>query len=251
MAIKILGIKVDRYTRKEALEKLSAFFGDGRQHVITTPNPEIILAGYRDPAFASILNQADLALPDGVGLIFASWFLGKPIRERISGSDFIFDIAQVAKEYETSIYLVGGFVDVAKRAAETLRKNSPGVKIVGAEEGVIMENEEWRMKNGELLDRINNAKPDILLVAFGQKKQEKWIVENLSRLPSVKVAMGIGGTFDFLAGELRRAPTIVRTLGLEWLWRLMLEPKRWKRIGNAVAVFPWYVIKDRFSKTKH
>lgn len=246
--MKILGINVDSLTRKEALEKLSAFLHDEKQHFLTTPNPEIVLAGYRNRAFGEILNKADLALPDGVGLTFAAWFLGTPIKARLPGSDLVFDIANIAESSGARVYFVGSEDGVAIAAAQNIKQKFPKLIIAGAESGIdFKESEEKRAQdNYALLNRINTAQADILLVGFGQKKQETWIYENLSRVSSVKIAIGIGGTFDFLAGKIRRAPRIMRAIGFEWLWRFVQEPrKRARRIWDAVVVFSFLIIMNR------
>lgn len=253
--MRILDVKIDSLTRPEAKEKVKQYLTDDQQHLLVTPNPEIILAARKDREFKNILNQADLNLPDGFGLILASYLLGQRIKQRICGSDFIFDICELAEKENKKIFLLGGEGDVAKRAGETLLKKFPSLKIVGVEKGIELKITDYELRinseeNQELIKRINAGAPDILLVAFGQIKQEKWLAQNLSKMPSVKVAMGVGGTFDFLAGKIARAPLFLRQTGLEWLWRLLKEPKRFKRIFQATIVFPVLVILSLFKFKK-
>jgi N-acetylglucosaminyldiphosphoundecaprenol N-acetyl-beta-D-mannosaminyltransferase len=236
--IDILGVKASNITKDEAMEACHGFLFDGSQHIITTPNPEMAVLALKDAEFASIFELADLCLPDGIGLIMAGKLFGTPLKERITGSDFVWDLAGLAEKEGKSIYLLGASEGVAKKASEKLKEKYPNLKIVGAESGGDVASSD----NQNLLDKISSASPEILFVAFGQVKQEKWIAENLSKIPSVKIAIGIGGALDFIAGNAKRAPKIIRKIGLEWLWRLILEPWRAKRIWNATIVFGWKCI---------
>lgn len=222
----ILGVKVDNITRQQAIERVGLLLLGSGQHLITTPNPEFIVAAQKDEEFREILNQASLALPDGVGLLFAGCVLGVPLKERIAGSDFVWDIARLAAGGGYSMQLIGAGQGIAQKAGEQLQKKIPRLKIV-------------------------TSQPDILLVALGHRKQEKWIAAHLPEMPSVKIVMGVGGVFDFLAGRVRRAPVVMRALGLEWFWRLFLEPRRLPRIFRAVVVFPILVIRKRLLFSHH
>lgn len=215
----ILGVSVDSTTYKDALAHVEALIQKGGQHLITTPNPEMLVLAQQDPEFRAILNQASLAIPDGIGLMLAARWLKKPLATRISGSDFVWELARFAAERGFRMQLVGAGEGVAASAAEKLQARNPQLKIV-------------------------TENPDILLVALGHGKQEKWIVEHFPGIPTVKVAMGVGGTFDFIAKEVWRAPRIVRLLGLEWFWRFLCQPWRLPRMWRAVIVFPWLVVRD-------
>lgn len=237
MKINILGVDIDNLFLSECLEKIREFLKDGRQHYIVTPNPEFVMTAQKDVEFREILNKADMAVPDGAGLIFAGLLQGKKIRQRICGVDLIWEIAKIAGEGNYSIYLLGAGEGIAKRAAEILQQKFPSLKIAGAESGgIITSNFQSSILN--LIENINNAKPDILLVALGHPKQEKWLKYNLSLLPSVKIAMAVGGAFDFISNNIRRAPRVLRSIGLEWFWRLLQEPWRWRRIVKATILFP-------------
>lgn len=265
MNTKILSVRLDSLTKKEALEKTSTFLTDSKQHYIVTPNPEFLVAAQKDEKFKEILNQADLSLPDGFGLILWAKILGKSIKERICGSDFVWDIAKLASERGASIYLLGGEKGTAKRTAKVLKNKFPLLQVAGAESGgpaqIFTSPDQILEKFGrasqklervkhldfdpKILERINQTKPDILLVAFGHPKQEYFIKENLTKMPSVKVAMGVGGTFDFISGKIPRSPKVFQKLGLEWLFRLFRQPGRFKRIWQAVFVFSWLVLKEK------
>ncbi len=227
MKTEILGVKVDNLTMAEALQKVESFLKDGQQHYLVTPNPEFLVEAQKDEEFKEILNQADLAVPDGVGLILAARFLGQPFKQRVSGTDLMEKICQKAAQKKWSVFLLGGQEGVAEKAGENLKKKYPGLEIKGCSSKACFD------------------QPAILFVALGASKQEKWINENLKKMPSVKLAMGVGGAFDFMAGQVQRAPKFLRAIGLEWLWRFSCQPWRIRRIFKAVTKFPWLVIKGR------
>lgn len=211
---------------EEVLQKVEGFLEDGQQHYLVTPNPEFLVRAQDDKQFQEILNQADLAVPDGTGLVFASYFLGQPIKERVIGTDLMEKICQRAAQKKWSVFLMGAERGVAEKAAVNLRRNYSGLKVEASFEEVI-------------------GQPDILFVALGAPKQEKWIARNLNKMPGIKLAMGVGGAFDFMAGQVRRAPRFLQRLGLEWLWRMVLQPWRGRRVFRAVVKFPWLVIKQK------
>ncbi|MBI2552616.1 WecB/TagA/CpsF family glycosyltransferase [Candidatus Uhrbacteria bacterium] len=257
----ILGVKVDTITREQAIIRVERLLKDGGQHILTTPNPEFIVAAQNDAEFRNILNRASLALPDGFGLMLAAKFLRLPFKERIAGSDFVWDIARLAVAGGYSVYLLGAGEGVAAAAAAKLKIKNVKLKIVGAESGVLLTPSPlpapYRTCSGAgmgegggegVIKRIRDVAPDILLVAFGHPKQEKWIASHLAELPSVKIAMGVGGALDFIAGRVRRAPRLLRALGLEWLWRLFLQPWRIVRIYRAVVLFPALIARSYLTK---
>jgi exopolysaccharide biosynthesis WecB/TagA/CpsF family protein len=241
--VNILGIKIDNLKKSEVLNKAREFLANSQQHYIVTPNPEMVVATEKDKNFLKILNKADLAVPDGFGLILASHYLGHPILERIQGVDLMIDLCQIAEQKSCSVFLLGakfsktkkrGLTD-PKEVAAVLRKKFSQLKVSG---GVLAKEE---LDEG-LIQEINSKKPEILFVALGAGWQEKLIAKNLSKMPSVKIAMGVGGAFDFIAGKVKRAPNWMRKIGLEWLWRLFMQPWRWKRILTATIKFSWKVL---------
>lgn len=246
--VNILGVNITKVTREQALKYTEEFLDDYRQHTIFTPNPEMIVLAQKDKEFKNILNHACLALPDGWGLVLSSYILKNPLKERISGVDFMFDLIKLAEKRGLGIYFLGGSIGIAGEVALKLKNKFPNLKIVGANDGGRINQKGEGENDKETIDMINRERPDILFVAFGHNKQEKWIFKNLEIMPSVKIAMGVGGAFDFLSGRIKRAPYILRRSNLEWLWRLILEPKRVGRIFNATIVFLWLVLKYRFSK---
>lgn len=182
------------------------------------------MAAQDDPAFMAILNQADLCIPDGVGALWAARWLGTPLKERVAGSDLIWLLAGRAAREGWRLFLLGGWNDVAARTAEILTRRYPGLQVVGTYAGSPREEE-----NAAIVARVNASRADVLLVAYGAPAQDKWIARNREALATVRAAMGVGGSFDFVVGEAKRAPGWMQRLGLEWLHRLLREPWRWRR----------------------
>jgi N-acetylglucosaminyldiphosphoundecaprenol N-acetyl-beta-D-mannosaminyltransferase len=230
--IEILDLPVSAITYREWLELIDAWVKSDQTHHVCTINPEMIMIARRDPNFYHILSRADLTVPDGVGLLWAARRLGTPLPERVTGSDGVPLIAQTAAERGWRIYLLGAAPGVADKAAAVLRKRHPALQIVGTYSGSPAPGEE-----DAIVERVNASGADILFVAFGAPNQDKWIARNLPRL-CVKMAMGVGGSLDFVAGVLPRAPELFQRFGLEWLYRLYLQP--W-RIGRMLRL-PRFVL---------
>jgi len=186
-----------------------------------------------------------LAVPDGIGLIFASRFLGQPIKQRITGVDLMEKVCQKAAQKQWPVFLFGAEEGVAEKTAKNLKEKYVGLNTVSLRATPTRSVGGARQSRGKQDD---NDVPAILFVALGAPKQEKWIVENLSKMPSIKLAIGVGGAFDFISGRVSRAPKILRKIGLEWLWRLICQPWRAKRIFNAVVIFLWLVLRKRLLK---
>ena len=294
----LLKINISNVNYRDALEEIKKWLKEGgKKRYIVTPNPEIIIAAQRDRLLSKILNNADLALPDGIGLLWASRIMGKPLKERVTGVDFMEKLCKLAAEEGLNVGLIGGKKQVAVKAAECLKKRYPKLKVVLAQEEWEKEESEGSafspaskdlrsilgskiaMESGsrsrvasscaEMRDieslplrvipsraqadlnhipyTIYHTPVDILFVAFGAPKQEIWISQNLANLP-VKVAMGVGGAFDYFAGVVPRAPRWMRSLGLEWLFRLVRQPWRIER-QFALVRFISLVLKEKFFKS--
>jgi N-acetylglucosaminyldiphosphoundecaprenol N-acetyl-beta-D-mannosaminyltransferase len=244
--IKILSIPIHSITRLEALQQVSDFIASRKPHQVTTVNSEFIMLAQDNKAFRRVLQEADLSLADSSGPMWAARFLGTYLPERIPGADFVNDIAREAVTKGWNIYLVGGQEGIAEKAAAALRRRHSGVSIVGAEAGLPFKEVQDQDDISALISRINTAKPDVLLVAFGAPKQDLFIAQYKDRL-AVPVMIGVGGTFDFLANRIKRAPKWMRSIGCEWIWRLLREPQRFARIWTAVVRFPLSVIFQRKS----
>ena len=272
MKINILGIKINQITFQEVFDKIDFFLESNNGHYITTVNPEMIVTAQKDENFKDILNKADISVPDGIGILWASKFLSSKdcytvtllklfisglslifypkycrqiLPERISGADLIYKICQKFQNSNYSIFFLGAENNVAKKTAQKLKEKFPNLKIAGTNSSVIAKRDD-----DKIIQEINQAKPNILFIAFGAPKQEKWIAENLEKIPSVKLAIGVGGTFDFISGKTKRSPKFIQKIGLEWLWRFILQPWRAKRIFMATAVFVWKVLKFKIKKER-
>jgi exopolysaccharide biosynthesis WecB/TagA/CpsF family protein len=229
--VHILGLPVDAITYDEWLDLIQFWIGKGLRpnplgicHHVCTINPEFIMIAQSDPNFRHILMRADLCVPDGVGLLWAAKHLGTPLPQRVTGSDGVPIIAERAVREGWRLYLLGAAPGVAEKAAEILRTQHPALQIVGTYSGSPVPEDE-----DALVERVNQSGADILFVAYGAPEQDKWIARNLPRL-HVKMAMGVGGALDFIAGVVPRAPLWMQRLGLEWLFRLYLQPWRLRRM---------------------
>jgi len=242
----ILGVKIDNLSLQEVLEKIDGFLESKNKYFVVTPNPEFLVAAQKDKSFKEILNYADIAIADGIGLIHAAKFLGQRL-QRVTGVDLFGYLCQLAEQKSYPVYLLGSGEGIALKTAGVLKQTFPNLNIVGAEAGGII-SAAGIAQDTELIIRINQAKPKILFVGFGQVKQEKWIFKYLDQLSSVQLAIGLGGTFDYVSDNITRAPELVRNLGFEWLYRLIKEPWRWRRIFNAIVIFPLLVLREKIFK---
>lgn len=244
-AVKILGVPVHTVTRLEALDKIAEYIKTGKPHQVTTVNPEFVMTAQKNAEFRLALEHADLSLADGSGVMWAARYLNHYLPERIPGADLVNDIMARAEADGWRIYLIGGRAGVAEKSAARLQEKYPQLHIVGAEIGLSYRASQKKLFNekeaDEIVDRIRKARPDVLLVAFGAPKQDLFIFRYKKEL-GVPVMIGVGGTFDFMAGKVRRAPRWMSRLSLEWLWRLLQQPSRYSRIWTAVISFPLRVM---------
>ena len=224
--INILGVQVDMVTIPEAADKIVEFLSEDKFHAVYTPNSEIIMEAYRDEAFSEVLNEADLLTADGIGVVYASKYLKKPLKERAAGYDIARLLLQKLNYTDHKLFLFGGKPGVAELAMENMKKDYPQLNIVGTRNGYFGEEDE-----DEIIAQINESGADILFVCLGAPRQEKWIYKHKDRL-KVKVAMGVGGSIDVFAGTVQRAPEFFCKTGLEWFYRLMKEPWRAKRMTD-------------------
>lgn len=235
--VRLLGVPIDALTADEAVARLKDMLAGTAQRHVMTPNAEMLVAASKDADFRRLLNETPLNLPDSAGLLWAARHTDQHLPERVTGVDTVQRLC-AALSSDESVFLLGGVPGVAEKAGLVLRSRNPNLRIAGAFSGSPRAEDA-----ADIVRRINDAKPRLLLVAYGAPAQDRWIATHLSDMPSVRIAMGVGGTLDFLAGVQKRAPALFQRLHLEWLWRLVREPKRWKRILNAVVVFPLLVIK--------
>lgn len=259
--IEIAGVPFDPVTEEDAMTAIEVFMkGEYLRHIVT-PNPEMVLEAGSNPAFKKILRKADLSLPDGTGILWAAHYLSlrkprsffarrgqflaslfsivfsparlkKPLPARVTGTDMLYRITEASQEHKWRIFLLGAAPGVAQKAMDRLLEKYPRAIFAGAYSG-----EPAPTRESNILSILKAAHPDLLFVAYGHPAQEEWIARNARKLGTVKVAIGVGGAFDFAAGVTKRAPRLMQRMGLEWLWRLMREPRRLKRIWKATVVF--------------
>lgn len=238
-SITLLDVRIDDVTMDQALAQIVGFITAGGPHHVVTVNPEFVMAAQRDAAFRAVLNRAQLAVPDGVGLNVAARWTGQTLRGRVPGVELCERLAALSAEHGYRIYLLGAAPGVAEATAAVLERRFPGVAIASCFAGSPRPEDE-----AEVRERIRAARPDVLLVAYGAPQQDLWIARQQPVL-NIPVALGVGGTFDFLSGRVVRAPRWMRRLGLEWLFRLIRQPWRWRRIWTAVVRFPLAVWRSR------
>ncbi len=222
--VNILGVKVDKVGIDEATEKIIKMLDENRVHSVFTPNSEIILQAYKDQEFCNILNSADLLTADGIGVVYASRILNDPISQRCAGYDIACKLVDKISETGHRLYLFGGKPGVAEQAKKNFEKKYPFIQVVGTRDGYFKPEE-----TQDIINDINFVDADIVFVCLGAPKQEKWIYDNKDKL-NARVLMGIGGSLDVFAGIVERAPDIFCKMGLEWLYRLIKEPWRFKRM---------------------
>lgn len=283
--IPILGVGIDPCTKSQVLERAHDWLADphGRGRVIATVNAEFLVAASSDAVFRGQLAKADLAIADGVGVVWAAHFLARriespfarlktrlqyltslariflaprsitaPLPEKIPGSNLTLDLCRTASQAQAPVFLLGAGPGIADRAAKEITATIPSVKIVGTSSGSARPEEDSLERS-----KIQASGARLLLVAFGAKDQLAWLERNLPELPTVRVAMGVGGTFDFLAGArdpqhrfglpASQPPAWMRSRGLDWFWRLLTQPYRWKRVLTAVSTFSRMVLAEKIA----
>ncbi|SMB88299.1 N-acetylmannosaminyltransferase [Desulfonispora thiosulfatigenes DSM 11270] len=222
--IYLLGSLVDKVNLKQALEKIEEFIESKTPHHVITANAEIIYTGRENKSLSRTLNKADLVTADGSGVMWASKYIKDPIEERVTGIDLLNAICKQAPKKGWKLYFLGGEPGIAEKAVLKVLELEPECQIVGYENGYFNEEE-----TPKVIENIQKSAPDILFVALGAPRQEFWIREHLKEL-NVPVCIGVGGSFDVLAGKAQRAPEWMQNNSLEWLYRLYKEPWRYKRM---------------------
>lgn len=233
--VEILGVKVDAVTMTQAVESVERLIAAKKNSIIATANAEMLLRATHDDELKTILNAAELVVPDGAGTVWAAHHLGHDMPERVAGFDLVQELMKISPSRGYKFFLFGaapGIADKAKLKAEELY---PGIKIVGTRNGYFTADDE-----PAIIAQIKDAKPDVLLAALGVPKQEKWLYAHKDEL-GVPVSIGVGGTFDVMAGVVKRAPVWMQRAKLEWLYRAMLQPSRAGRL-IALPKFVWKVI---------
>lgn len=238
--VDVLGVSISKVTMEEATSKVREFVHSDTFHKIYTPNPEIVMLAKTDSTFHQILEEADLVVPDGIGVVIASKLKkGEKLPERVAGYDLVQNTMKEAVKEGYKYYFFGSKPGISEEAAVKMREAYPGIQIVGTHNGYFKPEDEK-----EIIADINASGANILLVALGAPRQEKWIEANKHLMPNIRVAIGVGGSLDVMSGNVKRAPIAFQKLGLEWFYRLLKEPTRFKRM----LVLPKFLIKVIFYK---
>jgi N-acetylglucosaminyldiphosphoundecaprenol N-acetyl-beta-D-mannosaminyltransferase len=232
----VLGLPVDPLGLDEALSRVSQHLSDRQPLRVVTINAEMAMQALADPELAAIIRGAGLVIPDGSGVVWALRRRGLQVA-KLAGVDFVRHLARTCAAGGHRLYLLGAAPGVAAAAAEVLQRLNPGLAVVGVRDGFWQPDEE-----PAVLEAIREARPDVILVALGVPRQEKWIARHQEAL-GVPVAMGVGGSFDVFAERVQRAPAWMRRLHLEWLFRLYQEPWRWRRMAGTLPRFAWLVLR--------
>jgi N-acetylglucosaminyldiphosphoundecaprenol N-acetyl-beta-D-mannosaminyltransferase len=229
---------------KETVAYLAHAIETRRPHRVITGNPIMLMVGLENPSFHHTLVTADLVVPDGAGVVWAARRLKEPVQERVAGFDLMHELLREGEKHQWSAYLLGASSDIIETAYEKLKREFPGIRFVGRRDGYFTDKED-----GEVVAEVRAANPDLLFVARATMNQEPWI-EKYQSVLGVPVVMGVGGSFDVVSGKLKRAPAAFRKLGLEWFYRLLQEPARFKRM-LVLPKFALKVIKDGDKVLKH
>jgi N-acetylglucosaminyldiphosphoundecaprenol N-acetyl-beta-D-mannosaminyltransferase len=237
----LLNVRIDSMTFDEILDFVRFAVRENKKAHIATVNNEFVVEAYKNEKFANVLRDASLCIADSVGIVWAIKRYYDVKIERTPGADLFERICAMSQAETTRIYLLGGEKGIAEKSKHFLQSRFKGIHIVGFLDGKSIDS---NGEDRELISEINRTKPNVLFVALGSPKQELWISKNLARI-DCNVFIGIGGTLDFISGRRKRAPKYMRKAGLEWFFRLIQEPRRFRRILNATLVFPYLIIFKR------
>lgn len=248
-ATSIFGVRLDHFSSWESIRRAcEGFLDDDRTHCVFTPNPEILLFAREHPDYAAALNAADLALPDGFGIVLVHVLGRRGSIRKWAGIDVAELILRLAAERAARVMLLGGQGGIADRAAERWRAEIPGLDLVTAADSVPFADDGTALlsEHGSVLEnQIHHTHPAVILVSIGHPKQERWIAHHRAAFPGVRILMGVGGALDVWGGRYSRAPVWLRSIGLEWLWRLLQQPTRLHRILRATIEFPVRALGER------
>jgi N-acetylglucosaminyldiphosphoundecaprenol N-acetyl-beta-D-mannosaminyltransferase len=240
--VDIFHISFDSLTKNRLLENLFFRILKGQKTFVVTANPEIVMHAQKDVEYKEIVNKADFVIADGYGVVLGSKILGDPVPERIAGFDLMCELLSIGNQKGWSAYFLGAKKEVVEKAVAKVKHEYPNLTIAGYHDGYFQDSTHIR-------DQIKRTKPDLIFVALGFPKQEKWIYKNLPDFEK-GLFMGVGGSFDVLAGAVKRAPLIWQKMNLEWLYRLLQEPSRWRRM-LVLPLFVYRVILERLKNNRN
>ncbi len=236
MRVSLLGSYIDALNMDETVDRAAEFVQSGRPHQIITLNPEYLYQAQSRRELLALANSADLVTPDGAGIVWACQMAGTPVPERVTGIDLMLRLCARGDYEGWRVFLLGASPGIAEEAGEKLKQRFPGLVICGTHHGYFTDAE-----SGRVVDMIIEAEPQLLFVALGAPRQEQWINKYQPKM-GVPVAMGVGGSFDVISGRKQRAPEWTQRLRIEWLYRLVKEPSRWKR-QLVLPKFAWLVLR--------
>lgn len=242
-ATDVFDVAVSRMNMEETLDYLVAAAERGTSMHVITANPIMLMDAISDPLFMDTMQQADLVVPDGAGLVWAAGYLGSSVKERVAGFDLLHGLLQEGQNYGWRVYLLGTTADIVRAAADKISQQYPGITIAGYRDGFFSAEQDE-----EVIAAVTAASPHLLFVARSGATQDPWIAKHRHQL-QVPIMMGVGGSFDVIAGKLKRAPIWMQRIGLEWLYRLVKQPSRFGRM-LALPRFVWQVIRERRKRNK-
>lgn len=241
----LCGLTFDNISSKELEVYLEDSYKKKRNIIIVTPNVDFIVRANKESRFKNIVNSSNISLCDSSIVMFSSYLLGKKLKEKITGFDATVLLLNMANKFKEKIYLLGSIDENLIAASKNIKKNYPKLEITGLRSGYFKPEESI-----SIIENINRSDANILFVGMGSPKQEYWVFEHRNMLKA-KIIICVGGLFNVLSGKIKRAPRILQLLGLEWFWRLMMEPKRlWKRYLIDDSVFFWLVLRQKLASLK-
>jgi len=241
--VRIYGVPISKLDMKQTVAYLSDVIERRQPHQIITANPIMVMAALEDPVYMRIMQSAELVVPDGTGVVWAANYVGDPVAERVPGYDLLQELMKAGERKGWKVYLLGASPEVIQAAADRLKASYPGIQLVGVRDGYFKE-----AQDEEVIEDIVKAAPDLLFVGRSVATQEPWIDKYKEQL-GIPVMMGVGGSFDVLSGKLKRAPKLFQKLRLEWFYRLLQEPWRYKRM-LVLPKFALKVMRDKAKVTK-
>lgn len=230
--INVLGVEFNNGTKQQFVDIFEERVINHKKTFVVTANPEIVMHANKNPHYMKTLQQADFIIPDGIGVVFGSKILKRPIIERVAGVELMKDLLEVANRRKLRVFFLGAKEEVVGQVAQNVQKDYPDLVVAGYHHGFFKQNDK------QIVEKVKSTKPDLVFVALGFPRQENWIVNHFSEFEK-GYFMGVGGSFDILAGTVKRAPKVWIKLNLEWLYRVIKQPQRMKRM----AFLPLFILK--------
>ncbi|EKN68564.1 WecB/TagA/CpsF family glycosyltransferase [Schinkia azotoformans] len=237
--VSILGVNFINTNMKDMVERLKERMQSGQKGFVVTANPEIVMKALEDPTYKKYVEKADYVTADGIGVVKGAQILGKPLPERVAGYDLMRNLLTVLNEKKLKLYMLGAQEETIEKAVQTIKVEYPDLQIAGYHHGF------FKWEDPAIINEIQETQPDLILVALGMPRQEKWIAEHIDHVEK-GVFIGVGGSFDVIAGTVKRAPEFWQKLNLEWFYRLLKQPSRWRRM-LALPHFALKVVGQKIS----